>query len=279
MTILTLASIDNYLKWLSAHGGSDNTRRAYQTDLTSLISWLAEQEERPTTWPDLENQAALFLTAHRTAWAPRTLNRRLASLRSWARHNGQPTFLSGYRAPTAAPAMPHPIPEGTEGVVRMIESVRARRSPHHRALVALTGLCGLRVEEAVRVRAIDFRLRDDGRWLRVYGKGSKERDVPITDKAWEYLERAVEEAAMTGATVAKLTNRGARAAIARHARAAGLSRPVAAHDLRHTAATAFYGVTGDLRAVQGLLGHGSSQTTEGYVAVTAAQLRTAAGGA
>lgn len=274
--ILTQDSIDKHLSSLSVRGHSDTTVSAYRKDLTGWLIWLSGYSLKigmmPDTWEELEQAGAAYLTEHRKTWKPRTVQRRMAAMRSWAKYHHHPAFLADYRAPTPAPATPHPIAEGPDGVRRMIMRIKAGAA-HHRALVVLCGMCALRVDEAVNVRPDDFTGPDGDRWLLVRGKGDKERQVPVSGEAWKFLERAVDNARRDGTTVVRLTQGGARYAIRRHARNAGLSRPVASHDLRATAATAAYRRTRNLRAVQGLLGHASTRTTEVYTGVSADELR------
>lgn len=157
--------------------------------------------------------------------------------------------------------------------------VMSTRNPRHRALIALMGMCGLRVEEAVSVRPADFYGPDSDVWLRVRGKGSKERNVPVSSEAWSHLAKAVLLAAQAGTTVTRLSNSGARKAITRHAVNAGLSRHVASHDMRATFGTAAFRRSKNLRVVQELLGHASSSTTEVYTGVSAQEMREATGAA
>ena len=111
--------------------------------------------------------------------------------------------------------------------------------------------------------------------LRVRGKGDKTRHVPISGAAWESIEKARKLAIDNGTTLVDRTERGARAAITRHAKNAGLSRHVSSHDMRATLATAAYESTHDLRAVQELLGHADAKTTQVYTGVSMAAKRAA----
>ena len=266
--MLSKTTIEAYLSSLVWNGASENTIRCYRTDLLTALDYIGANAP---DWPSLERGAQTYLNNVRSQWAPKTTQRRLGTLRSWARWAGAPaTFLAAYKAPTPAPAQPHPIPEGIPGVIAMI---RTSRNPRHRALCALTGLMGLRVAEAIAVRPEHFDLTE---WtLTVRGKGDKTRIVPISTLAWGFLTRAYADAVAAGGVLVPLTNRGARAAITRHARNAKLSRHVASHDMRATFATAAYDKTKDLRAVQELLGHADAKTTQTYTQVSMTQMRRA----
>lgn len=210
-----------------------------------------------------------WLTAKKSTITAKTLSRRLTSLRQYARWAGWPITFEDYSTPTPLRGQPHPLPEGIDGVKRMILHAN---SDHHRALVALCGLCGLRVSEALMVGPKDFDL--DHMTLTVWGKGEKERKVPVSQYAWEVLEHPVMRAyCEQRPTVVGLKDRPARAIITRLATRAGLSRHVASHDLRATFATGVYDKTLDQRLVQMLLGHASGATTEIYIGRSNDQLK------
>jgi len=264
--VFTPDNVRGFLDNLTINGASVETIRAYASDLGGL----AATQSPPPDWPTTERVMAQYLTDHRAELAPRTTERRLTTFRSFAKFNGQAGFLSGYRPPKAARPEPHPIAEGIDGVLAMIHS---SRNPRHRALCALTGLMGLRIGEAVAVKPTDF--DTDEMTLTVRGKGDKTRIVPVSDRAWGYIKTAVEHARRDGTTVVRLSNRGARASISRHAKRAGLSRHVASHDMRATLATAAYDKSLDLRAVQEILGHADPRTTMTYTKVAMKARRSA----
>lgn len=257
--------IEPYLDSLSVNGASPNTVRAYRADLAGLLHHHREELKTATSWALVENVMAHYLTQTRASTAPKTTQRRLTSFRSFAAFSGAPAgFLSKYKAPTAGTAVAHPIPEGTDGVLAMINSTD-RRSIHHRALFALTGLCGLRVSEACAIgpEQVDIATME----ITVRGKGDKTRVVPISQKAWPYISAALAHAVVEGGSLVKMTESGARKSVRRYGRKA-LGHATASHDLRMTYGTKVYGATKDIRVTQELLGHASSKTTEGYTLVS-----------
>ncbi len=260
----TKDSIDQYLNWLWSQGRSQNTVRAYRADLTGLMEWVTD----PTQ--PLEEVMARYVTTHRRTWAPKTTGRKITALRSYALWSGSDA-LKGYNAPTPPRATPHPLPEGVPGVLRMIDVATV---DHHRALIALCGLAGLRVGEALTVRASD--IDPDRRTLYVRGKGDHHRVVPLSDRAWPIIAPVWATRYATNDLLVTVSERVARDIITRLGKRAGLSRTVSSHDLRATFATAAYQKTKDLRAVQDLLGHASSVTTELYTLATEESMRTAA---
>lgn len=269
-TTLTQDLIDSHLSWLTARGRSENTVQAYGSDLRLFLEW-AGPDNRLSM---LEPLAQQYLNAYRRTWGPRTTGRRLTSLRSLARWVGQPDALTDYSAPTAARAVPHPLPEGVDGVLRMVGTAHNVRQA---ALVALCGLAGLRVAEALAVEPTDFDYHE--MTLVVRGKGDKQRVIPISGTCWMHVAPAVGAAVMNGlSTVVGYQDRFARECLTNMAKRAGLKRNVSSHDLRATFATAAYEACKDALVVKELLGHASVETTQVYIGVRMDSMRAAAGG-
>lgn len=267
-TRLTNACIEEFLGLLSAQGASQNTVLSYRSDLINLTNFAT-----PMTTADFDLKAALWLNEGRKTWAAKTTGRRLTSLRRFGRWFQAPMpMLEGYKVPTPAKPVPHPIPEGISGVVKMIEGESDDR---RRALIALCGLAGLRCAEALVVTPNDLNLHE---WtLNVRGKGDKRRVVPMTRPAWLAVAPAYGDALFKGrVTVVGYRDRFAREVITNAAARAGISRHVSSHDLRATFLTAAYNRSKDLRAVQELAGHSSSTTTETYTEVRMDTMRGAA---
>lgn len=200
----------------------------------------------------------------------KTTTRRLTSLKEYSKWAKWLVSFEDYTAPSPLKGTPHPLPEGIEGVKRMIAHAK---KDNHAALIALCGLCGLRVAEALEIRAGDFDLND--MMLYVRGKGDKERMVPVSTLAWDVLSKSVTRSfCSNNAPVVGLKDRFARTVITNLAVRAGLQRHVASHDLRATFATAVYNKTMNARLVQELLGHSNGATTEIYIGVSRVQLHT-----
>lgn len=262
--ILSDELIQTFTDQLTAFGKSADTVRAYRTDLRDFQRFLAGREVT-------ELEAAQWITAGRQTWAPNTTNRRIASTKKFAKEMlGARDFLRDYTGPRPVVGASHPLPTMTAGVVKMID---VAESVQRAALVALCGLCGLRVGEAVNIRPehINAELRE----ITVRGKGDKTRPLPISAKAWEAIEPAYNEAMEhLGATIVGVGNRQARAIIKRTAILAGMDESVASHDLRHTFGTSVCETHG-VRTAQEMLGHASVTTTERYTHVSAASKRAA----
>lgn len=225
----------------------------------------------PITRTDFEYAAAAHLTERRVECAPSTINRKLSCFRKFGAYLGWQDFLSGYKPPKAAKGVAHPLPEGVSGIMAM---VAVARKPEHKAIVALCGMLGLRMGEALKVRPSD--INTSRNMLRVHGKGDKYRDVNVSDAVWEHLMPAIIKARDTNALLIPLHDRTARRAWTSMAKRAGLSHS-SSHDGRMTVGTTmYYNSGGDIRAVQEHLGHASSHTTENYTQVDIEKLRKAA---
>lgn len=269
-------SASRFLDNLKNYGCSPNTIRAYKSDLSMFLhSMYLGYDYTPS---ELENFMASYLSTHKCNWSINTLNRKLACFRKYGQYIGKADFLSSYKRPTSPPGLAHPIQEGVDGILKMIETAR---KPHHKALVTLTGLLGLRVAEALSVTCGDF--HQDFTELEVIGKGEKTRIIPVSDHVWgclvyRYFEiLSCETHGSNHHRFVPLSNRAARLAITNIAKRAELKNPVSSHDLRMTFGTvAYYTSGGDLRAVQELLGHSNSHTTENYTQVSMDKMRSAA---
>lgn len=224
------------------------------------------QEEIPID--SLESYAARWLNETRQTVAPRTTQRRLATVRAFSKAILGTRILEDYSAPTPARAVPHPVAEGIAGVEEMCAKAKGISIP---ALIAMQGMLGMRVSEARSITSEHI----DVRHMRVTvrGKGDKVRVLPISEAAWKYIAPAYEYSEANGGPLVQLSDRGARAAITALSRRLGFENDVKSHDLRATVGTELMNRTGNIRVVQEVLGHSSITTTQVYTAVTVDQMR------
>lgn len=255
--------------WLEIRGRSSNTVKAYVTDIRMLFE---EMQLTEVEMCDLESVAAAWMNKYRRIRSPKTVGRRLTSVRQFGRALGI-QLLEDYSAPTPARPVPHPLPGLARDLGRMVAMAR---NEEQKSLVALTGMCGLRVGEARGTCPDDFDLAKMN--LLVRGKGDKDRIVPISKLAWSVMSLRVVSATLNNEpNIITVTDRHARQIITKLGSRAGISRPVSSHDLRATFATLAYHNGGkDIRAVQELLGHASVTQTQLYIGVTEDRMRAAA---
>ena len=266
MTV-SLESIDKFRSSLFADGRAEQTVKAYATDLRVMLADLGETE---IPLSEFEETAKNWLTGTRSKVSPKTTTRRITSIRAFARWAGVGDVLKTYKAPTPAPGKPHPLPGGIADVRRM---VNVCSNDKQRALIALCGLLGCRIAEALDIKFEHFDLH--AMELTIRGKGDKTRRVPISPEAWEILQQQVTRAFIGNLPVVGFSDRRARRIITELGVKAGVTRPVASHDLRATFATAVYTKTKDIRLTQILLGHSSVETTQLYVDVVNDKMRAA----
>ena len=143
------------------------------------------------------------------------------------------------------------------------------------ALLALCGRLGLRISEARSITADSF---DGDGILMVQGKGDRFRELPVPDDVMRRLQGALRLAAdRPGSTLIPWSDRWARQKLTALGKKAGLSRPIASHDLRSTFGMEVYGRSKDLRATQELLGHSDPRTTVVYTNISMEAKRAAMG--
>lgn len=195
----------------------------------------------------------------------------MTSLKSFAAWGWSEKVLEEYIAPTPSKTIAHPIPEGPDGLRRMIDVATTHEE---KAIIGAGGFVGTRISETLDLRTGDFNL--DNMTLSVRGKGDKTRVVPVSEEAWDYLVPAYVLALhKSDKKLISYKDRGGRAAVTRLARQAKLRRAVASHDLRATFATAMLDGGANIRVVQEILGHASVETTELYTGVTMGSMREA----
>jgi integrase/recombinase XerD len=289
------AAVRRYLDYLAVERGlAANTLGAYRRDLHRYAGWLAE---RGIDDPAGAGEADLvaFLGALRTGSTPAGTPYRPASIaRNLAAVRGFHRFLVRERLAGADPSrdlgtpkVPATLPKAlsVEQVEALLGAVAGhdRLALRDRALLETLYAAGLRVSEATALDVDDLDL-DDG-VLRAFGKGSKERLVPVGRAARRALDaylvraRPLLAASRSGPALflnaqgTRLGRQGCWKILRRHARHAGLEAAVSPHVLRHSFATHLLAGGADIRSVQELLGHASLATTQVYTRVTQDHLR------
>ena len=277
-----------YVRYLKLQRNmSGNTLDAYQRDLRKLLDYLEREQKdiRDVTLHDLEHFSAGL---HDIGIHPRSQCRILSGIRSFFRF----VQLDGYRDddPTElleSPQIGDHLPEvlTTEEVDRLEASIDLSKWEGHRnrAIIEVLFSCGLRVSELVNLKLSDLYI--DEEYVRVMGKGSKERLVPISRKAidelknWFYdrnlmkIKPGEEDFVFLNRRGAHLTRTMILIMIKSLAKAAGIQKTISPHTLRHSFATALLEGGADLRFIQALLGHEDIGTTEIYTHIDTSTLR------
>jgi integrase/recombinase XerC len=271
-----------FLRHLSVErNASAHTIRSYANDLTDFQRFLAARGDDDVADADARAVRAWLAALHARGLAAVSVARKLAAVRSLFRFLVRRGVVDGNPArEVRSPRQPRklvtflPIDEVTQLVDgRAVGGASRARDV---AILELLYATGLRVSE---LAGLDLEAVDrDERTVRVLGKGRKERIVPYGGQAAHALEAWLgcrgdaEGALFTNARGGRLTVRSVHTIVRRSARAAGLTRRVSPHTLRHTFATHLLDGGADLRAIQELLGHSRLSTTQRYTHVGAEQL-------
>jgi site-specific recombinase XerD len=274
---------------LRRRAAAERTRKAYGTDAAELAAWATAHGLAPAEvgYPVLRRWAAHL---SQKGAAPSTLARKLASVRALFRTLVEHGVLDANPADLLpAPKQPRNLPRTLKPaeVARLLERIPAATplEQRDRALFELAYACGLRAEEIVDLDlgSIEF----DAEQIRIEGKGSKTRFVPVGEPALRavaaYLERgrpALEAgdgdpALFLSKSGRRLSTSDVRRRLRAWARHASAQAGVHPHALRHSFATHLLEGGADLRAIQALLGHASISTTQVYTRVESARLRAA----
>jgi integrase/recombinase XerC len=276
-------SIDSFLKHLgSQRQASAHTLRSYEDDLGLYSGYLKEtvgEEADPTAVDAMRlRRYSAWLTSQ--GYAPSTVARRLASLRSFFRFLRQEGLVAadpsaGLRNPKQHRRLPRLL--RIDEVIRLLDSVPidSLAGIRDRAMLETLYGGGLRVSELVGLNVSDVDLEQE--LIRVRGKGRRERLSPIGRMATDWIRRwmahrrprsAREEAVFLNLRGSRLTTRSVGRLLETHLLRAGLVDTASPHTLRHSFATHLLDRGADLRSVQELLGHRNLTTTQIYTHVT-----------
>lgn len=300
------SAIDAYLNHLGIERGlAANTQAAYQRDLTRYRTYLADQgviDPRAVTKKHVRDFAA-YCSAPATdggaALAAKSVARVISGVRGahtfWYREGTTPTNPAAtVRPPTPAVRLPKALP--LADITRLLESPDPATPAglRDRALLEFLYSTGARISEAITVDIDDIVIDRPGSdeagqlpaVVRLFGKGNKERVVPVGSYAAraidDYLVRGRPALASRGrggaalflnARGGRITRQGAYLILKNHADRAKIQAEISPHTLRHSFATHLLEGGADIRVVQELLGHASVTTTQVYTKVTADTLR------
>ena len=271
-------SVTGFLAYLEVERRvSAHTLDAYRRDLAALTEWA--QAHGITELADVQSEALRGFVAaeHRRGLSPKSLQRRLSACRSfyqWLLKHGR--IAASPAAALRAPKAPRKLPQvlDADEAVRLVEvPTDAPLGKRDRALLELFYSSGLRLAELAALDVACLHDVAEGE-IKVFGKRGKERHVPVGSKAREAIERWGQQRALValpGEAALFVGQRGARIhprvveeRLKQRALAQGLPVNVHPHMLRHSFASHVLQSSGDLRAVQEMLGHASIASTQVY---------------
>ena len=287
--------IERFLTYLSVEKGfSDNTLAAYHNDLSQLAGFVEEDAAKrglTPSWANFSRQGMLsyLLNLKERNYAATTMARKVAAAKSFfsfmvaeGKLKDNPTENVG--SPSVGRPLPKPIsyPEA----MKLLEQPTKLSTPEAKrdsAMLALLYASGMRVSELMSLNLID--VDTEGDFVRCFGKGHKERLIPIARRASlavaEYVKEArshlarndEEKALFLNRRGERLTRQGFWQILKGYAKSAELGKEITPHTLRHSFATHMLSGGADLRSVQELLGHANISTTQVYTHLTTEHVR------
>jgi integrase/recombinase XerD len=284
----SLDLLDGFIDHLWLEDGlSKNTLVSYRLDLAQFAEWLEKVENKPlisASQADIQQYLAVRFPQSK----PRSISRLIASLRRFYRYCLREALLT--TDPTEqidSPKLPRALPKSlNEDEVEALLKAPDIHEPlglRDRAMLEILYASGLRVSELVGLKVTEVSLSEGV--IRVTGKGSKTRLVPMGELAVEWISRYLRESRpeilqKRLSDSLFVTQRGSAMTrqafwylIKRYALLAGISKPLSPHVLRHAFATHLLNHGADLRVVQMLLGHSDISTTQIYTHVARERLK------
>jgi integrase/recombinase XerD len=280
-------TVDAYLAYLrDVRRMSPNTVESYARDLAALAGF-AESKGRDVSALDRRDLEAFVRSLMAGGLSPRSTARAVACIRGFYKfvaveQKRDTSPADDLRAPRAWPALPKFL--DLDEVDRLLAQpdVSSPRGIRDKALISVLYATGLRVSELISLKLAHLHL-DDG-YLTCTGKGEKERIVPIGQEAIDWVRRYIAEARpklvkraspwlFVNVRGGPLSRVGFWKLLKEYGLAAGITRDISPHVLRHSFATHLLDRGADLRAIQMMLGHADLSTTQIYTHVLEARLR------
>lgn len=282
--------IDDFLNYLRVEKGfSENTIAAYRNDLSQLSAFCESTNRNSLSAFDRQALLSFLLHLKERNYAATTLARKVAATKSFfnfmtneGKVKENPTDNLG--SPKVGKLLPKPI---TVAQVKSLLDQPTKsdnvESLRDRAMLELLYATGMRVSELVSMNLED--IEKEGGYVRCFGKGHKERMIPIYDQVSQLLDRYIKEtrqrlthnshetALFLNQRGERLTRQGLWQILKGYARAAGLGDGITPHTLRHSFATHMLSGGADLRSVQELLGHANISTTQVYTHLSTEHIR------
>jgi integrase/recombinase XerD len=281
MSVAFDGALDDYIQHLRVERGlSTHTVDAYARDLARFVAWLGDEDAPEHV--DEARVAGYLVTLSQAGLSARTQARALSSIRGFfrflvgeGREPLDPTeLLEGPRLIRKLPALLN-----RDEVLRLLNAPSGTKPNRvrDRAMLHTMYAAGLRVTELTELDLGDLNLEEG--FISALGKGNKRRIVPIGAHARaalaEYLAtvrpkwaRPASRACFVTARGKSMTRQGFWRLVKRYAAAAGITKPISPHKLRHSFATHLLDGGADLRSVQTMLGHADISTTQIYTHVT-----------
>ena len=286
---MILSHIDGFINHLRIEkSASSLTQASYQADLTQYLNFLSEKYSLPVETISLQylnhKMVREYLAAMQDNGLSRaTMARKLAALRSFVKYLCRENIIPGNPiAAVSTPRQDKKLPRFLYPMeIKMLMEAPNTSTPAGRrdkAILETLYACGLRVSELVAINVNDVFF--DEELIKVFGKGSKERIVPLGSKAKTALQEYIalgrpyikrdqlDQAFFLNRFGQRLSARSVRNILNKYVEIVAINQKVSPHTLRHTFATHMLNQGADLRSVQELLGHVKLSTTQIYTHLT-----------
>lgn len=283
------SDLADFINYLTVEKGlADNTLKSYAADLNDFLLFL--QKKGVNSWEEVNGEVILIYLAklRKNKVASATLSRRISSLRSFfqfltaeKRININP--VANLKTPKTEKKLPQVLSLQEIDILLSQPDLSKPQGLRDKAILEVLYSTGLRISELTLLNLDSINLEDG--YLRCFGKGSRERILPLGELACQalkdYLEKgrhkllknAREEALFINRQGKRLTRQGCWKIIKFYAKKAGFTKDITPHTLRHSFATHLLENGADLRVVQELLGHLDITTTQLYTHLTTKHLR------
>ncbi len=279
------SSVAKYLAELERRGASKHTVRAYSSDLEQFAGYFEPPDSEPPSLEDLDLSllrewlSGLYDLDLDTV----TVRRKVAAVRAMYKFlRGEGDVPQNVAARLRTPKIKQRLPEvmSAEKANVLLDTAAPHAKERDIAVLELLYGCGIRVSELAGANVHDIDLASG--WLKVLGKGNKERQVPVPASAAEAVQRYLsvrpaspDSALFLGDRGGRLGDREIRRIVKRYAMLAVGDSTVHPHSFRHAYATHLLADGADLRAIQELLGHARLSTTQKYTQVSLRDLQAA----
>jgi len=288
--------IDSFLNYLAVEKGySKHTIDAYRNDLTGLADFAkaeASKQDSTPSWANFNRQSMLsyLLELKERGYVATTMARKVAAARSFFGFLVSEGIIKtdpteNMSSPSVGRSLPKPI---SIIQVRLLleepNKLSTAEAKRDRAMLELLYASGMRISELVALNLGDVNTEGDY-YVRCFGKGHKERIIPLYEQVAMTVKKHIEEsrlklahgkkeeALFLNARGERLTRQGFWQKLKEYAKSAGLDAQISPHTLRHSFATHMLSGGADLRSVQELLGHANISTTQVYTHLTTEHIR------
>lgn len=275
--------IDNYIEELVRRRFSDFTVKSYKTDLEEFYSFLRKNGKNNFSEMDRKDIRSFMGELLSYGYKKSSVSRKLSAIKSFCKFLERNKIIKGnpsvsVKTPKTERSIPSFLSEEDIGKMLDFSSEKKELDIRNKAILELLYATGIRASELVNLDLSMFDVKS--RLLRVYGKGKKERIIPVAKTAFEALNKYISEGRgyaegplFMSKSGRRLTQRDLQRIVKKAIIMVATLNQMSPHTMRHTFATHLLNRGANLRAVQELLGHESLSTTQIYTHVSVEKLK------